>query len=141
MIGYRGLGMSCTGGCSEGETEVTQNTNHHSDTEDQSCTGGLQSYCCAGFKPPITKEQIEDNVKDKAKELAIEAAEAAALEVAATIFCRAAITAALTPLTFIPFVGMLSFYTLCAQTLTNICRLDHSTSCTSSRASVVKTLC
>ncbi|KAI0206817.1 hypothetical protein F4808DRAFT_466759 [Astrocystis sublimbata] len=103
--GYRGLGLVCSGGCSEGETEITQNTNHHSDTEDQSFTGGTQSYCCAGFKPPITKEQVQDEFKDRAKDLAIEAAETAALELAAKAFCRVAITAALTPLTFIPFVG------------------------------------
>jgi chitinase len=110
VSGYRGLGLSCTGGCAEGETEVTQNTNHHSDTEDQSCAGGLQSYCCAGFKPPITKEQVKDKLKDEAKnqatDKAIEIAEGLALEAAATVFCRLAITAALTPLTFIPFVGM-----------------------------------
>jgi len=105
--GYRGLGLSCTGGCAKDETEITQNTNHHSSTEDQTCSGGTQSYCCAGFKPPITKEQVEDEVKDKAKEAALEAAEALALEVAATAFCRIAITAALTPLTFIPFIGEL----------------------------------
>ncbi|KAI4693518.1 uncharacterized protein J4E88_001891 [Alternaria novae-zelandiae] len=103
--GYRGLGLSCTGGCAKDETEITQNTNHHSSTEDQTCSGGTQSYCCAGFKPPITKEQVEDEVKDKAKEAALEAAEALALEVAATAFCRIAITAALTPLTFIPLIG------------------------------------
>ncbi|KAJ8124820.1 hypothetical protein O1611_g8820 [Lasiodiplodia mahajangana] len=103
--GYRGLGLVCSGGCAEGETEITQNTNHHSDTEDQSCTGGTQSYCCAGFKPPITREQVEDEFKDRAKDLAIEAAETLALELAAKAFCRVAITAALTPLTFIPFVG------------------------------------
>lgn len=93
------------GGCSEGETEVTQNTNHHSDTEDQSCAGGTQSYCCAGFKPPITKEHVKDKLKDEAKDFALEQAEALALEAAATVFCRIAITAALTPLTFIPFIG------------------------------------
>jgi chitinase len=92
-------------GCADGETEVTQNTNHHSDTEDQSCTGGLQSYCCLGFKPPITKEQAKDKLKDEAKDFVLEQAEALALEVLATTFCRIAITAALTPLTFIPFIG------------------------------------
>ena len=100
-----GVGFSCHGGCGEGETEVTANTNHHTDEEDQTCTGGTQSYCCLGFTPPITKEQVEDNIKDKAKDLALEAAEAAALELAATAFCRIAITAALIPLTFIPFIG------------------------------------
>jgi chitinase len=100
-----GVGFSCHGGCREGETDVTANTNHHTDTEDQTCTGGTQTFCCLGFTPPITKEQVEDNIKDKAKDLALEAAEAAALELAATAFCRIAITAALTPLTFIPFIG------------------------------------
>jgi len=103
--GYRGLGLACSGGCADGETEITQNTNHHSDTEDQSCTGGTQSYCCAGFKPPITKKQVENEFKDKAKDLALEAAQSAALELAAKAFCRVAITAALTPLTLIPIVG------------------------------------
>jgi chitinase len=97
--------LSCLGGCSEGETEVTANTNHHSDTEDQTCAGGTQSYCCLGFKAPITKEQVQDTIKDEAKALALEAAEAVALELAATAFCRIAITAALTPLTFIPVIG------------------------------------
>lgn len=100
-----GVGLSCLGGCGEGETEVTANTNHHSDKEDQTCAGGTQSYCCLGFKPPITKEQVQDTIKDEAKAFALEAAEAAALELAATAFCRIAITAALTPLTFIPVIG------------------------------------
>jgi chitinase len=100
-----GVGLSCLGGCSEGETEVTANTNHHSDTEDQTCAGGTQSYCCLGFTPPITKEQVQETIKDEAKDLALEAAEAVALELAATAFCRIAITAALTPLTFIPVIG------------------------------------
>ncbi|CAN9115600.1 unnamed protein product [Alternaria alternata] len=103
--GFRGIGLSCTGGCAKDETEITQNTNHHSSDEDQTCSGGTQSYCCDGFKPPIIKEQIEDEAKDKAKELALEAAEAAALDIAAKAFCRIAITAALTPLTFIPVIG------------------------------------
>jgi chitinase len=100
-----GVGFSCLGGCQDGETDVTQNTNHHTDKEDQTCSGGTQTYCCLGFTPPITKEQVEDNIQDKAKDLALEVAEAAALELAATAFCRIAITAALTPLTFIPFIG------------------------------------
>ena len=103
--GYRGLGLACTGGCGDFETEVTQNTNHHSDKEDQTCSGGTQSYCCAGFMPPISKEQIKQKVKDEAADAAIAAAEALALEVAAKAFCRIAITAALTPLTFIPIIG------------------------------------
>ncbi|KAJ0383092.1 hypothetical protein COL922a_011197 [Colletotrichum nupharicola] len=103
--GYRGLGLACTGGCAVLETEITQNTNHHSDKEDQTCSGGTQSYCCAGFMPPISKKQMEEKIKDKAADAAIAAAEALALEVAAKAFCRIAITAALTPLTFIPIVG------------------------------------
>ncbi|KAF5523516.1 Chitotriosidase-1 [Colletotrichum aenigma] len=103
--GYRGLGLACTGGCADLETEITQNTNHHSDKEDQTCSGGTQSYCCAGFMPPISKEQMEEKIKDEAADAAIAAAETLALEVAAKAFCRIAITAALTPLTFIPIVG------------------------------------
>nr|AIT18923.1 glycoside hydrolase family 18 [Ophiocordyceps sinensis] len=94
----------CTGGCADFKTELTQNTNHDSDKSDQTCTGVTQSYCCAGFQPPITKEQIKEKVKDKAAD-AIEAAETLALEVAARAFCRIDITAAMKPLTFIPAVG------------------------------------
>ncbi|OAA79642.1 hypothetical protein LEL_03128 [Akanthomyces lecanii RCEF 1005] len=73
--------------------------------EDQTCSGGTQSYCCKDFKPPITKEQVKDKIEDKAKDAAIAIAEAAALELAATAFCRIAITALLTPLSFIPVIG------------------------------------
>ncbi|KAK7991331.1 hypothetical protein PG988_000125 [Apiospora saccharicola] len=121
--GYRGLGLVCSGGCAEDETEITQNTNHHSDTEDQSCTGGTQSYCCKGFKPPITKEQVKDEFKDRAEDALIDAAESAALELAAKAFCRIAITAALTPLTFIPFVGWIVRLAIQAAVpaLSNLC--------------------
>lgn len=122
--GYRGLGLSCTGGCGEDETELTQNTNHHSDKEDQTCSGGTQSYCCKGFKPPITKDQVKDKIKDKAKDIALDIAEAAALELAATAFCRVAITALLMPLSFIPIIGKLMsirlFYKMHSQWMTHI---------------------
>ncbi|EQL03364.1 glycoside hydrolase family 18 protein [Ophiocordyceps sinensis CO18] len=94
----------CRWRCADFKTELTQNTNHDSDKSDQTCTGVTQSYCCAGFQPPITKEQIKEKVKDKAAD-AIEAAETLALEVAARAFCRIDITAAMKPLTFIPAVG------------------------------------
>lgn len=49
--GYRGAGLSCIGGCAEGETELTTNTNsHESKKGDKHCHGGTQSYCCANFK-------------------------------------------------------------------------------------------
>ncbi|KAK2047634.1 hypothetical protein LZ31DRAFT_608928 [Colletotrichum somersetense] len=121
--GYRGLGLACTGGCADLETEITQNTNHHSDKEDQTCSGGTQSYCCAGFMPPVSKEQIEDKIKDEAADAAIAAAEALALEVAARAFCRIAIMAALTPLTFIPIVGWIIRLAIQAAVpaLANVC--------------------
>jgi len=39
--GFRGVGLSCIGGCADGETQVVQNTNHHDKGVDQSCAGGL----------------------------------------------------------------------------------------------------
>lgn len=48
--GYRGAGLSCIGGCAEGETELTTNTNSHTSKGSKDCHGGIQSYCCAGFK-------------------------------------------------------------------------------------------
>jgi chitinase len=54
--GWRGQGLPCSGGCNSGETLVAQNTNHHvtvnGKLQDQTCNGGLQSYCCDGFKGP-----------------------------------------------------------------------------------------
>jgi hypothetical protein len=70
-----GASLICHGECGEGETEVTANKNHHTDKEEQSCSRGTQSYCCLGFMPPITKEQVEDNIKNKANDLALEVAE------------------------------------------------------------------
>ncbi|KAH0437120.1 glycosyl hydrolase family 18 [Colletotrichum camelliae] len=106
--GFRGLGLSCTGGCGDGETEVTTNTNHVTKDEDQTCTGGAQSYCCSGFKPPISREQIGERFKDEAADLALEAAETLALEIAAKAFCRVAIMAATLPLRLTPFVGWIA---------------------------------
>ncbi|ORY61420.1 uncharacterized protein BCR38DRAFT_525824 [Pseudomassariella vexata] len=107
--GYRGLGLSCMGGCDDGETEVLQDTNNHSKNGDQTCTGGIQSYCCKGFKSAPTKEELEEEAKEKAEELAVEAAEQAALDIAAKAFCRIAIPALLAPLELIeaaiPIIG------------------------------------
>ena len=97
--GYRGAGLSCTSGCSEGETEVLTSTNNHDKKKgDQTCNGGLQSYCCAGFKPAPSKSQLEKKAKDAAKDLAKSAAEQAALDLAAKAFCRVAVPALLAPL-------------------------------------------
>jgi len=121
--GYRGLAMSCFGGCKDGEVEVTENVNHRTDKEDHTCTGGTQSFCCAGFRPPVSKEQIEEGVKDAAADMAKEAAAALALEVAAKAFCRVAIMAATAPLRFIPFVGIFISIALQAAmpALVNVC--------------------
>lgn len=65
--GFRGVGLPCNSGCSDGETEVAKNTNHIDKKLDQSCAGGLQSYCCKGFKPPLppsTKESVGQKIKD-----------------------------------------------------------------------------
>ncbi|KAF5502647.1 Chitotriosidase-1 [Colletotrichum aenigma] len=104
--GYRGLGLSCFGGCADDEVDITQNTNHKTDKEDQSCSGGTQSFCCKGFKGPVSKQQVQEKLEDSAADLAREAAEALAIEVAAKAFCRIAIAAATAPLRFIPIVGI-----------------------------------
>lgn len=97
--GWKGVGLPCVSGCKDGETEVSQNTNNHdSKKESQTCNGGLQSYCCAGFKPSLTKDQLEQDAGNFAKEAAEAAAAQAALDVAAKAFCRVAVPALLAPL-------------------------------------------
>lgn len=99
--GWRGVGLSCMGGCDDGETEVTTNTNSHDKKtgHDQTCNGGLQSYCCKGFQPSTTsKASLLDSVGDAAKEAAEAAAEQEALDIAAKAFCRIAVPALLAPL-------------------------------------------
>lgn len=108
--GFRGAGLSCMGGCADGETEITTNTNNHNkENGDQSCNGGLQSYCCAGFKPAPSKNKLVQVAKDAAKEAAEAAAEQAALDLAAKAFCRVAVPALLAPLELaedlIPIIG------------------------------------
>lgn len=103
--GYRGLGLSCMGSCHVDEFTLTQNTNHKSGNEEQSCMSGTQSFCCLNFSPPISKEQVVDKAKDEAADLALEVAASLALEIAAKAFCRIAISAVLMPLSFIPFVS------------------------------------
>ncbi|GAB7348914.1 hypothetical protein MBLNU459_g7603t2 [Dothideomycetes sp. NU459] len=89
-------------------TELVTDTNNHG-KKDQTCLGGLQSYCCAGFKPPPTKAQVEQAAADAAKNAAEAAAEQAALDLAAKAFCRVAVPALLAPLELaedlIPIVG------------------------------------
>ncbi|KAK9772778.1 putative chitinase [Seiridium cardinale] len=108
--GYRGLGLSCMGGCADGETEVVQDTNSHDGNKgDQDCTGGIQSYCCEGFKPAPSGSDILDEVGDAAEDAAEAAAEQAALDIAAKAFCRVAVPALLAPLELledlIPIIG------------------------------------
>lgn len=108
--GFRGAGLSCMGGCDDRETEITTNTNNHDKKKgDQTCNGGLQSYCCAGFKPAPSKNKLVQDAKDAAKEAAEAAAEQAALDLAAKAFCRVAVPALLAPLELaedlIPIIG------------------------------------
>lgn len=108
--GFRGAGLSCMGGCAEGETEVASNTNNHDKKKgDQTCNGGLQTYCCAGFKPSPSRKSLVDSAEDAAKDAAEAAAEQAALDIAAKVFCRVAVPALLAPLealeALIPFIG------------------------------------
>lgn len=65
------------GGCDTGETEIVQDTNHKEKRGDQTCTGGMQSYCCKGFKPAPNGPDL---VKDAA-ELAKSVAESVAAQV------------------------------------------------------------
>ena len=97
--GWKGVGLPCVSGCKDGETEVSQNTNNHnSKKESQTCNGGLQSYCCAGFKSGLSKDQLENDAGDFAKAAAEAAAAQAVLDIAAKAFCRIAVPALLAPL-------------------------------------------
>ena len=97
--GWKGVGLPCVSGCKDGETEVSQNTNNHDKKkESQTCNGGLQSYCCAGFKSGLSKDQLEHDAGDFAKAAAEAAAAQAALDIAAKAFCRVAVPALLAPL-------------------------------------------
>jgi chitinase len=88
---------------------ATANNNHDKKKGDQNCNGGLQSYCCAGFKPAPSKEELKKKAEEAAKEAAEAAAAQAALDVAAKAFCRIAVPALLAPLELaedlIPIVG------------------------------------
>ncbi|KAK3692975.1 family 18 glycosyl hydrolase [Podospora appendiculata] len=107
--GFRGAGMSCISGCEDGETEIVKDTNNHVKKKDQDCTGGLQSFCCKGFKTSPNTGSWGQKAEDVAKALAIAAAEELALDIAAKIFCRVAVPALLAPLealeALIPFFG------------------------------------
>lgn len=108
--GYRGVALSCMGGCDDGETEVVQDTNSFDKTNgDRTCTGGTQSYCCKGFKPAPSGSDLKDQAEDAAKAAAEAAAEQAALDIAAKAFCRVAVPALLAPLELIedaiPIIG------------------------------------
>lgn len=56
---------------------MVQDTNHKEKKGDQTCTGGIQSYCCKGFHPAPNGPDL---VKDAAA-LAKSAAEAIAAQV------------------------------------------------------------
>ncbi|KAJ6018170.1 class V chitinase [Penicillium sp. IBT 35674x] len=55
--GYRGVGLPCTPVCEDTDSVVVaQNSNSYGLdenglTEDLTCTGGYQAYCCSGFVP------------------------------------------------------------------------------------------
>ncbi|OBT58504.1 hypothetical protein VE04_01213 [Pseudogymnoascus sp. 24MN13] len=114
--GFRGVGLSCIGTCADLETEVARNTNHHDDTGDYTCHGGLQSYCCVNFSTPPTKSQLAAKAAAAASSAAAAAARggrgarrAGAIDLAAKAFCRIAVPALLAPLELledlIPIVG------------------------------------
>lgn len=107
--GFRGAGLSCIGGCASDKTDLGRNTNHHDDSIDQTCNGGLQSFCCSGFKAPPSKSELASAAEDAANEAAEAAAEQVALDIAAKAFCRIAVPALLVPLELledlIPIIG------------------------------------
>lgn len=86
-----------------------KNTNNHVKKKDQTCTGGLQSFCCKGFKPAPNIGDLKKEAENDAKAAAKAAAEQAAIDIAAKAFCRVAVPALLAPLEaledLIPFVG------------------------------------
>lgn len=108
--GYRGMGLSCMGGCADGETEIVKDTNSFDKSKGaQACTGGTQSYCCKGFTPAPSGSDLKTQAEDAAKAAAEAVAEQAALDIAAKAFCRLAVPALLAPLELledaIPFIG------------------------------------
>lgn len=86
-----------------------KNTNNHIKKKDHTCTGGLQSYCCSGFKLAPHVGDLKKDAEDAAKASAKAAAEQAALDIVAKAFCRVAVPALLLPLealeALIPIVG------------------------------------
>ncbi|KAI0431905.1 hypothetical protein F5Y09DRAFT_340146 [Xylaria sp. FL1042] len=129
--GYRGVGLSCMGGCADGETEIVQDTNSYDKkTGERTCTGGIQSYCCAGFKPAPSGSDLKSQAEDAAKAAAEAAAEQAALDIAAKAFCRVAVPALLAPLELIedaiPIIGEILDIAEIAATpaLINLCTKD-----------------
>ncbi|KAJ0274231.1 hypothetical protein CBS470a_011878 [Colletotrichum nupharicola] len=120
----------CGESCRKGDHEASQMNGQPGSlsTMDRCPKNKFRRLCCnkgttMGFMPPISKEQMEEKIKDKAADAAIAAAESLALEVAAKAFCRIAITAALTPLTFIPIVGWIIRLAIQAavSALANLC--------------------
>jgi chitinase len=79
---------------------------------DQSCTGGIQSYCCKDFKPLTSKGDLKKKAEEGAKAAAEAAAADAALDVAAKVFRRVAVPALFAPLealgALIPISGKLA---------------------------------
>ncbi|KAG6986626.1 hypothetical protein G7Y79_00075g098980 [Physcia stellaris] len=107
-------GSDCPQGSSQvtetnGQPEVTTNKNSHGKEGDRTCNGGVQSYCCAGFKPAPSKNQLAKQAKDAAGAAAQSVAAQASLDLAAKAFCRVAVPALLAPLELveglIPIVG------------------------------------
>ena len=86
---------------------MVTNTNQHTKKGDKDCHGGLQSFCCAAFKP--SPSGLKKDLEDAAKAAAEAAAAQVALDIAAKAFCRVAVPALLVPLELleeaIPIIG------------------------------------
>lgn len=98
--GFRGVGLPCTSGCASGQTEVVKNTNNIDSKHkiNQSCNGGMQSYCCDGFKSAPTSADLKKKAADAAKDVGEGVVENEALDLAAKAFCRVAVPALMAPL-------------------------------------------
>ncbi|OLN97853.1 Chitotriosidase-1 [Colletotrichum chlorophyti] len=70
QVGNLGRGSACSkGGCTSGDTLVTQNSNYFWESpdtaykEEKTCNGGMMAYCCRGFTPSLTAHKDVDLVQ------------------------------------------------------------------------------
>ncbi|RDW80990.1 hypothetical protein BP5796_05688 [Coleophoma crateriformis] len=116
--GWRGQGLSCVGGCDTGETSIAQGTNSYQylPTEnllkDLSCNGGIQNFCCSGYKPQTSQFSQKATKMAPAVVRNNKPGVSGGGIAAMTVVCTAAITAFFAPLMalelLIPIVGWIA---------------------------------